>query len=112
MQPLTSVSLFDCHGWMGVCHAEDIVYLFGFPLRYSQLFTKEEIQLSKDMIQAWTEYAKTGKMSKIGGVEWTKGYTTEDPYARLMELKANNYKMVSDFFKEKCDQFWKPKIFK
>ena len=112
MQPLTTIALFNCRGWMGVCHAEDVIYLFGLPLRLRDIFTAEETKLSYDMIMAWTEFAKTGKMSKIGGVEWTESFTTKDPYARLMELKVDNYKMVPDFFKEKCDTFWKPKIFK
>ena len=112
MQPLTSVQLFKCHGWMGVCHGEDYIYLFGLPLRFQDIFTKEETQLSIDMILAWTDFAKTGKISKINGVEWTESIVANDPYARIMELKANDYKMIPNFFKEKCDQFWKPKIFK
>ena len=112
MQPLTTIDLFHCHGWMGVCHGEDVIYLFGLPLRLRGFFTEEETQLSHDMVLAWAEFAKTGKISKIGGVEWNRSYTTEDPYVRLMELKVGNYKMVPDFFKDKCDTFWKPKIFK
>ena len=111
IQPLTSVRLFDCHGWMGVCHGEDYIYLFGLPLRFQDIFTKEETQLSIDMILAWTDFAKTGKISKINGVEWTESIVANDPYARIMELKSNDYKMIPNFFKEKCDQFWKPKIF-
>ena len=112
MQPLTTIDLFHCHGWMGVCHGEDVIYLFGLPLRLRGFFTEEETQLSHDMVLTWAEFAKTGKISKIDGVEWNRAYTTKDPYVRLMELKAGNYKMVPDFFKEKCDTFWKPKIFK
>ena len=111
MQPLTTISVFNCQDWMGVCHGEDVVYLFGIPLRFRLIFTKDETKLSKDMIKAWTEFAKTGNIRKIDGVEWIESITANDPHARIMELKANNYKMVSDFFKEKCDQFWKPKIF-
>ena len=57
-----AISAFpDCTGYMGVCHADDLVFLYGFPIAVRGIsFTESDYKLSKDMIHIWTTFAKTG----------------------------------------------------
>lgn len=99
----------QCHGWMGVCHAEDVLYLFGMPLRKPSL-EPSETQLSRDMIESWTSFAKTGQIQNL---PWKESLNPNEsnPSARYMSLDSRDYKMVSDYFKTLCDTFWKPHLF-
>jgi len=45
---------------MGVLHFDEVPFVFGAPLRYSELYTPEEVELSKRIIQTWTTFAKQG----------------------------------------------------
>lgn len=52
-----------CGGWMGVCHAEDIPFVFGWPFGGSPvsfIFNEDDKRLSRDVIKAWSSFAKTG----------------------------------------------------
>lgn len=61
------------------------------------------------MIKAWTNFARTGNPGKVGGVEWTEAL--DDGSVDYLNLDSADYKMVKGAYKEKCDAFWKPKIF-
>ena len=45
--------------WMGVLHADEIMFIFGEPLRKDG-YSFEEVQLSKKMMNYWANFAKTG----------------------------------------------------
>src|SRR5581483_4827327 len=49
----------DLQDVYGVTHSDDLFYLFGTALR-DKTTSKENIQMSYDMINAWTTFAKTG----------------------------------------------------
>ncbi len=108
-QPLRSPFPFgDCTGWKGVCHIEDVVYLFA--VNASQ---PEDYKLSKEMLVAWTNFAKTGSPGKLGQqqVEWTEALSTTSHFTNHMNLDSKDFKMVPSYFKNVCNAFWKPKIF-
>ena len=46
--------------WTGVMHADEIAFLFGLPLNVSNGYNKKEIELSKQMMSYWANFAKTG----------------------------------------------------
>ncbi len=57
----------SCHpwpNWTGVLHGDEIAYVFGEPLKKEEnlgfAYTQEEKQLSRDMMHAWANFAKTG----------------------------------------------------
>jgi carboxylesterase type B len=50
----------SCAKWQGTCHATDLVPVFGLPLRYSQIFSDEEKNLSIKMMDTLTHFAKKG----------------------------------------------------
>ena len=113
---MQTVPFLATHGpkWIvnSVPHGIDVVYLFMFELLQSNPYLRE---LSIKMIQEWTVFAKTGKVSYIPGASshWLEAFDREakDYSTRYYHLESSNYKFVSGYFKETCDAFWKPKIF-
>ncbi|KAI7692650.1 hypothetical protein SSS_06097 [Sarcoptes scabiei] len=99
---------------MGVCHGDDIILMFGFPIKLEGLvFTKEETQLSEDMITAWVKFAKTGSPGKMGSIEWSGAYNGTGTAINHMNLGLpKTYGMIHDYYHENCDKFWRKRIFK
>ena len=110
--------------WMGVCHADDLFYLFSIPDQK----TTEEDQLSRDMIKAWANFARHGSPGVMGGgrggkggVQWEEAFGNSltlnstnlaDKYVTShMTLDPLNYTMIDAFWKQSCDDFWREKIF-
>lgn len=101
--------------WIGVTHYQDLPYLFDIDIlgekpKNSKTFSK----LRHDMITAWTEFAKTGKIPSISGVEWTEAIDRNQPEqssVRYFSLDPADYKMVNGYWKVTCEQVWKPNFF-
>ena len=55
-KPFTSY----CGGWMKTCHAEDLTFVFGLPLRYPDKYDQLDYDFSLNIIKIWTDFAKTG----------------------------------------------------
>lgn len=100
--------------WMGVTHAADLQYLFSLATTKAD---PELYQLSKDIIHAWTSFARSGVPGKLGAstTTWEEAVggnkAVKDYRTRYLSLEANKYKMVDHFFEATCDSFWKPKLF-
>uniref|UniRef100_T1E184 Carboxylic ester hydrolase n=1 Tax=Cupiennius salei TaxID=6928 RepID=T1E184_CUPSA len=62
--------------WMGVAHFDEIQYVFGNPMH--EEFTKSENQLSRNIMDKWAAFAKTGNPNIRGRVKWPR-YTCENP---------------------------------
>lgn len=115
VQPPSIPVFLTCHGWMGVCHGDDVLYLFGFPIRLRGIvFTEADYKLAVDMIKAWTSFAHTGSPTTpmSNGAQWLEAvdHTKPESTVRYMSLNASNYEMVENYYAKSCDQFWKPKI--
>lgn len=84
----------------------------GVPVRIRGLiFSEREYKLSYDMIKAWTNFARTGHPGLMGGTtEWPQALDGQET-VNSMNLDSADYKMMPGFYKEKCDAFWKAKIF-
>ena len=108
----TKTPVMFCHGWMGVCHGEDVVFFFGLPLRLKgTAFTDDEAELALDFIHTWSNFAKTGHPGKLRNIEWKSARKDDnDEATRFIEI-GENPKMVSDYYKTTCDAFWKPRMF-
>jgi carboxylesterase type B len=46
--------------WMGVMHFDEVPFVFGHPVREPNLYTKQEVQFSKDIMTAWVKFARSG----------------------------------------------------
>lgn len=115
VQPL-SQGISWCPLWMGVCHTVDVEYVFGTPINSfsSGNFSKEDVQLSVDMITSWTNFAKTGDPGQLGGVKWEQAFSggNDDLGShQMMALSVDHYQIVQGFYKDPCDDFWKSRIF-
>lgn len=104
-----SVPFFDCdESWQGTCHFTDVVFVFGQPLSHPQKYTTNEVKLSKEIINAWTTFTKTGKISKLNNVEWKPSSQTSIDY---LHIEVDKTHMSSHLLKQRCFEFWKPRIF-
>lgn len=53
-------SISDWPDWSGSLHGDEIQFVFGLPLRAGSNYTTDEQKLSQEMMQYWTNFAKTG----------------------------------------------------
>lgn len=94
--------------WMGVCHGADLVYVF------HDSFIKgspEDIELSNEMMKAWTNFAKTGQPGSVGSIKWQQVYENGQkfpPSTMLLDVKT---RMDEGIFQDLCVGFWE-KIYK
>ena len=98
-----------------MCHGDDVLYLFGFPIRLRGIvFTEADYKLAMDMIQAWTTFAKTGSPTSpmSNGAKWLEAvdHSKPNPPVRYMSLNATGYELVENYYINQCDQFWKAKL--
>lgn len=101
----------DAHPtWKGVGHGTDLGYLFNQNWYHGNVAA---LKLSNDMIRAWTSFAKTGKPGLLGAThQWESAFVeATNPVTRYMFLDPANYHMVSNYFRDRCDQFWKQILF-
>ena len=56
----SSNGLYLNQTWMGVPHGSDLEFVFGVPLRLSQMNSKQDQQFSLLIMNLWTNFAKTG----------------------------------------------------
>ena len=46
--------------WMGVIHFDEVPFVFGHPVRHPGLYQPHEVTLSRQIMNAWVTFAKTG----------------------------------------------------
>ena len=88
--------------WMGVCHGQDIAYVFDNPAIKS---SPEDLKLSHEMMKAWTNFAKTGKPDKVGFIDWQQVYENGHKDSTSVMLLNVENRMDKGTFKELCG-FW------
>ena len=100
--------------WMGVCHADELFYLFTIPDQKSEA----EKKLSWSMIRAWTSFATHRDPGYVSSVRWEEAFP-RDPsnpnnisnyHTRFMRLEYGKYEMISGFYKDTCEGFWYDKL--
>ncbi|CAL1265365.1 unnamed protein product [Larinioides sclopetarius] len=76
--------------WMGTAHAEEIQFVFGRPVRKPYLYTPDEVELSKKMIEVWTNFAKNGIPSD--SFKWPKYSKENHAFVRIdTNFKGDNF---------------------
>ena len=53
-------SIFRNQKWTGICHGEDIPFVFGDPFINPNVYSKQDFQFSFLIMNLWTNFAKTG----------------------------------------------------
>lgn len=106
------------NAWMGTTHLDEVPFIFGSPLRYPHQYTTDEVTFSRNLIDIWTHFAKTGRVinntndsssnnnispvsSKIS--TWPP-FTKDSP--KYLEINANNFTVKSAPHKLSCN-LWK-----
>lgn len=94
--------------WSGAMHADEIVFLFGQPLNVSYGYSQAEIELSKQMMAYWANFAKTGNPSLSADHTWTETYwPLHTPLKReTLTLSTAPSKVLEGHGVRKC-AFWK-----
>jgi len=94
--------------WSGAMHADEIVFVFGQPLNLSQGYNKKEIELSRQIMSYWANFAKTGNPSLYDGHTWTETYwPLHTPLKReTLTLSSNSSEVLEGHGVRKC-AFWK-----
>jgi carboxylesterase type B len=67
---------------LGACHGDELDYLFQ-PEGNSPLVTEENMAVSRFMVAAWTNFAKTGNPNPEGGNLWPRLTPTEGRYLQI-----------------------------
>ena len=49
--------------WVNADHGDDLMYMFGYPfsVHNDTVFTTDEVNLSRRMINHWSQFARTGE---------------------------------------------------
>lgn len=94
--------------WVGTMHADEVFFVFGQPLNLSYSYTKEEVNLSKQMMSYWANFAKTGNPSLTGGGRWMDTYwPLHTPLKReILTLNVGQGTIMEGHRVRKC-AFWK-----
>lgn len=77
---------FPLPAWLGVYHRADVLYTFGKPLVMAKNLTSPyDIQLSKEIMTFWTNFAKTGNPNQPTPLAetWPQFTTDEEHYLGL-----------------------------
>lgn len=87
---------FPLPAWLGVYHRADVLYTFGEPLVMTENLTSpDDIQLSKDIMTFWTNFAKTGNPNKPTPLAeaWPQFTTDQEEYMGLGSTLTLRFKM-------------------
>ncbi|XP_037029742.1 acetylcholinesterase [Bradysia coprophila] len=96
----TSTSLWG--EWMGVLHADEIEYIFGQPINKSLQYRERERELSRRMVHAVSEFARTGNPAPEGET-WPE-YSKENPVYYIFNAEDEGSKGDE---KQKADKLGK-----
>lgn len=92
------------HKKMGAGHGVDLVYVFGRPITKRDQFAEADYHLSREVIQQWSTFAKTGMMAKVevGNVEWIEAFGRDQTVANVMTIADSGLKLERYNFVEDC----------
>ncbi|XP_054155665.1 carboxylesterase 5A-like [Oppia nitens] len=85
----------------GAVHADEIAFVFGYPLVVSDesVYTREERQLSRQMMTVWTNFAKTGRRDPKNtplALE-AGGSQSQGPHLKNKHTPATVYRCIKRF---------------
>ena len=70
----------------GAFHSSELWYMFGTLGRSWRPKTEGDYALSKEMMDDWTNFMKTGNPNAEGKVDW-KPCTKDDPYVQVLDVR-------------------------
>jgi len=70
----------------GAFHSSELWFMFNTLGRSWRPFTKADFDLSEEMVDCWTNFARDGDPNGKSGPEW-KPYTKDSPFFRIFDIK-------------------------
>ncbi|CAG2179742.1 unnamed protein product, partial [Oppiella nova] len=89
----------------GICHSEDIPFVFGLPYIHEKDYEPEDMFFSREVMKMWTKFAKDGHQDQ----EWPQLLNNDgvDGVPLVKGLDPTNMILVlSDPFHRICDGIW------
>ncbi|KAG7226087.1 hypothetical protein INR49_018698 [Caranx melampygus] len=80
--------------WMGVMHGYEIEFVFGMPLNANLGYTKNEVNMTKNIMKHWANFARTGNPS-TDGFQWPMYTPEKQEYVTLNYHPPQIKKMMS-----------------
>ena len=71
----------------GAFHSSELWYMFGTLDKCWRPFTKEDKALSKEMLDAWTSFVKTGNPCGDHTADYWPAFTADNPYRKIFDVK-------------------------
>ncbi|CAG2178073.1 unnamed protein product, partial [Oppiella nova] len=103
-----------CGPWMGVCHTNDVDHVFGMPFLDTKRFVDRERDISQQMIDIFTTFARNGKPPAQGDSDWPQYYTIGDntvaPYYEVTNYPKNITNFNTDLKITDCENLFKPYV--
>jgi para-nitrobenzyl esterase len=69
----------------GAFHSSELWYMFGTLNRCWRPFTKEDYELSEEMLDYWTNFMKKGNPNTEGMEDWAP-YTAKNPFVKILDI--------------------------
>nr|XP_006825277.1 PREDICTED: acetylcholinesterase-like [Saccoglossus kowalevskii] len=94
--------------WAGTVHADEIAYVFGVPLHNDQLYSEDDITMSRLIMRFWANFARTGDPNEEGEVNrrWPKYDDILKRYL-VLEMNSQNILNTESGLRAKHCEFWK-----
>ncbi|XP_078000348.1 acetylcholinesterase-like [Glandiceps talaboti] len=93
--------------WMGAVHGDEISYLFGHPLVPDSGSNNEDVALSRQMMEYWTNFAKYGNPNVADGNETWPRYTTTGREYVIFDAPTEGASFQQDTFpRTPYCEFW------
>ncbi|XP_054165471.1 acetylcholinesterase-like [Oppia nitens] len=99
-----------CTKWMGVCHGLDLWPVFGIPFLNKDKYADREREISGQMMQIFTNFAKFGNPGIVDNYKWPQFYSMDShviaPYYEFSNQPnpVTNYK--NDLKIDFCQYLW------
>ncbi|XP_075676304.1 acetylcholinesterase-like isoform X1 [Dermatophagoides pteronyssinus] len=92
--------------WMGTMHGDEIPFIFGEPFNETIGYTHEEFQLSKQMMNCWANFAKTGNPTMDENGIWSQlHWPLYTAYRKEYLTFSTNYSIGQGIRTKQC-AFW------
>ncbi|XP_070581596.1 acetylcholinesterase-like [Ptychodera flava] len=96
--------------WAGVCHGDELTYIFGLPFKEGENYTDTDRAMSDTVMSLWANFAKTGNPTPRGvtvpnlDVKWER-YTASDRKLLIFGPDGTSY-MTDDVIDYSNIAFW------
>jgi len=97
------------YAWLGPCETDDLLYLFGAPIRIRNRFTDLDRSFSLKLISIWAHFANHNRLPRLqpSNKVWPTS-NRKNPTPRYVEINEI-YTRENDFEqKTRCEQIWRP----